>query len=61
MRCPGNSTMFSGADFTMADIAVVPGLAMWCGPLGGKLPSKLTTYQQRVTARPAYQKANAAR
>ena len=46
-----------GDDLTLADISVSCGLGMWQGGLGGELPDGLCAYQDRLRARPAYQRA----
>jgi glutathione S-transferase len=46
-----------GDDLTLADISVSCGLGIWQGALGGQLPEGLMAYQDRLRARPAYQRA----
>src|SRR5262249_36783270 len=46
-----------GDDLTLADISVCCGLGIWQGALGGALPDGLSAYQDRLRARPAYQRA----
>ena len=46
-----------GDDLTLADISVSCGFGIWQGALGGQLPEGLTAYQDRLRARPAYQRA----
>lgn len=46
-----------GNDLTLADISVSCGLGIWQGALGGQLPDGLAAYQDRLRARPAYQRA----
>jgi glutathione S-transferase len=46
-----------GDALTLADISVSCGLGMWEGGLGGTLPEGLAAYQDRLRARPAYQRA----
>jgi glutathione S-transferase len=48
-----------GDDLTLADISVSCGLGIWQGALGGQLPDALAAYQERLRARPAYQRAKA--
>jgi len=48
-----------GDDLTLADISVSCGLGIWQGALGGELPQRLAAYQDRLRARPAYQRARA--
>ncbi len=43
---------------SLADISVSCGLAIWQGAFLAKLPPKLSDYQGRLRARPAYQRAN---
>jgi glutathione S-transferase len=53
----GADPFLAGADFTLADISVSTALSMWHGALGQALPDKLAAYQERMAARPAYQRA----
>jgi glutathione S-transferase len=46
-----------GDELTLADISVSCGLGIWQGALGGELPKGLAAYQERLRARPAYQRA----
>jgi glutathione S-transferase len=46
-----------GDALTLADISVSCALGMWQGALNGEIPAGLAAYQQRLRARPAYQKA----
>jgi glutathione S-transferase len=46
-----------GDDLTLADISVSCGLGIWQGALGGQPPEALAVYQDRLRARPAYQRA----
>lgn len=46
-----------GDDLTLADISVSCGLGIWQGALDGEIPAGLAAYQQRLRARPAYQRA----
>jgi glutathione S-transferase len=48
-----------GDDLTIADISVSCGLDIWQGALGGELPAELAAYQERLHARPAFQRAKA--
>ena len=50
----------AGAEFTLADIAIVTILGIWRGALGKVLPDRLADYQARLTTRPAYARAQAA-
>lgn len=47
-----------GSTPTLADISVSCGLSIWQGAFGGKLPPGLIAYQERLKARPAYQRAS---
>jgi glutathione S-transferase len=47
-----------GRSVTLADISVSCGLSIWQGAFRGKLPPKLSDYQGRLKARPAYQRAS---
>jgi glutathione S-transferase len=53
----GQSGLLLGDDLTLADISVSCGLGIWQGALGGELPPGLMAYQDRLRARPAYQRA----
>ncbi|WP_375767250.1 glutathione S-transferase family protein [Archangium gephyra] len=55
----GSHPHVAGADFTLADIAMSTSLSMWRGALGQALPDPLAAYQERLAARPAYQRAQA--
>jgi len=48
-----------GDDLTLADISVSCGVGIWEGALGRQLPEALMAYQDRLRARPAYQRAKA--
>jgi glutathione S-transferase len=50
----------AGAEFTLADIAMVTIFGIWRGALGKALPDRLAAYQDLVKERPAYQRAQAA-
>jgi glutathione S-transferase len=50
----------AGAEFSLADIAVVTIFGIWRGALGKALPNRLVVYQERIKERPAYQRAQAA-
>ena len=50
----------AGAEFTLADIAVGTVFGIWRGALGKALPDRLAAYQERIKARPAYERAQAA-
>lgn len=48
-----------GDDLTLADISVSTAMGMFRGALDKALPDKLAAYQDRVQARPTYQRAAA--
>jgi len=50
----------AGAEFTLADIAMVTIFGIWRGALGKALPDRLAAYQDQIKERPAYQRAQAA-
>jgi glutathione S-transferase len=50
----------AGAEFSLADIAIVTIFGIWRGALGKSLPDRLAAYQERIKERPAYQRAQAA-
>lgn len=54
----GQNDYLVGSTLTLADISVSCGLSIWQGAFGGKLPPKLGDYQDRLKARPAYQRAS---
>jgi glutathione S-transferase len=49
----------AGAEFTLADIAIGTVFGIWRGALGKALPDRLAAYQERIKARPAYERAQA--
>ena len=53
----GTGPFLAGANFTLADISVSTALIMWQRALGQALPDKLISYQERMEARPALQRA----
>ena len=53
----GSNPFLAGSDLTLADISVSTALGIWRGALGGALPDKLVAYQERMSARPAYRRA----
>jgi glutathione S-transferase len=55
----GDAAYLVGDDLTLADISVSCGLGIWQGALGGEIPDRLAAYQDRLRARPAYQRARA--
>ena len=50
----------AGAEFSLADIAIVTIFGIWRGALGKALPGRLAAYQERIKERPAYQRAQTA-
>jgi len=50
----------AGAEFSLADIAVVTIFGIWRGALGKALPNRLAAYQERIKERPAYLRAQTA-
>jgi glutathione S-transferase len=56
----GAGSFLAGEDLTLADISVCSALGIWRGALGGALPETLVAYQERMAARPAYQRAQLA-
>jgi glutathione S-transferase len=53
----GADPFLAGPDLTLGDISVSTALGIWRGALGKTLPDSLAAYQERVAARPAYQRA----
>ncbi|MGH6692430.1 MAG: glutathione S-transferase family protein [Gammaproteobacteria bacterium] len=53
----GDRPFLAGATFSLADIAISTAFGIWRGALGKTLPDSLAAYQERVAARPAYQRA----
>ena len=56
----GDKPYLAGGTFTLADISVSTALDMWKGALGKAVPEKLTAWRERLAARPACQRAQAA-
>jgi glutathione S-transferase len=56
----GSDPFLAGRELTLADISVSTALGIWRGALGGALPDTLLAYQERMAARPAYQRAELA-
>jgi len=54
-----NRSYLVGEEPTLADISVSCGLGIWQGALGGELAAPLVAYQERLRARPTYQRARA--
>lgn len=55
----GDRPFLVGEGLTLADIAMSTALGIWRGALGHALPDTLAAYQDRMQARPAYQRAKA--
>ncbi len=53
----GAAPFLAGEDLTLADISVSCALGIWKGALGKALPDRLAAYRERLSARPAYQRA----
>jgi glutathione S-transferase len=53
----GDKAFIAGGEITLADISVTCVLGMWGGALGKTPPARLASYRERLTARPAYQRA----
>lgn len=50
----------SGAEFSIADMAIATLFGIWRGALGKDIPPRLVAYHAMVTSRPAYARAQAA-
>jgi glutathione S-transferase len=55
----GDKACLVGADMTLDDIAVSTAMGVYRGALNKTLSPKLSSYQDRLQARPAYQRAKA--
>ena len=55
----GDAPYLAGQDFTLADIAISTGMGVYRGALNKTLSPRLSAYQDRLQARPAYQRAKA--
>lgn len=55
----GSKPFLAGDGLTLADISVSCALGIWRGALGKPLPAELAAFQDRMAARPAYQRARA--
>jgi glutathione S-transferase len=53
----GERAFFAGERLTLADISMSPALTLWHGVCAQTLPANLDAFQERVKARPAYQRA----
>ena len=56
----GDRSYLVGDRLTLADMAWVTGLGIWRGALGKEIPPAFTAWRDRLTERPAYQRASAA-
>jgi glutathione S-transferase len=56
----GDQPYLAGDAFTLADISVGTALDMWKGALGKAVPGTLAAWRERLAARPAYRRAQAA-
>jgi glutathione S-transferase len=50
----------AGPEFSLADIAIGTTFGIWRGALGKVLSDRLAAYQERITARPGYARAQQA-
>jgi glutathione S-transferase len=57
----GRDQYLAGDHFTVADISVSYAVNIWAGMFQKTIPANLEEYQRRVMARPAYQRAVAAK
>lgn len=55
----GSKDYLAGAQLTIADVCISTALGVWRGAVGHGLPDTLSAYQDRIAARPAYQRARA--
>jgi len=53
----GENQFLAGHDLTLADISISTALGIWKGALGKSIPERLVAYRERLSARPAYQRA----
>lgn len=56
----GDREFLVGDGLTLADIALCTGLGIWKGALNGAIPDNLVAWRERLSERPAYQRAQAA-
>jgi glutathione S-transferase len=56
----GDRQFLVGEDLTLADICIATALGMWKGALNKTPSPRLAAFQDRMSARPAYQKARQA-
>ncbi|MBV9329967.1 MAG: glutathione S-transferase family protein [Alphaproteobacteria bacterium] len=59
-RILGAGPFLAGSEFTIADISVTYALGIWSGFLQKPLSAAVAAYVQRVTSRPAYERAGKA-
>jgi len=55
----GDQPYLAGSNFTVADIAISTAMGVYRGALGKTIPPRLSAYQDRLQARPAYERAKA--
>lgn len=55
----GDQPYLAGSKFTLADIAISTAMGVYRGALGKTIPARLSAYQDRLQARPAYERAKA--
>jgi glutathione S-transferase len=53
----GERPFFAGEELSLADISLSTAFSLWQGPCAQGLPANLAAFQERVRARPAYQRA----
>ncbi len=53
----GERPYLAGSNFTVADIAIGTAMGVYRGALGKTIPPRLSAYQDRLQARPAYERA----
>lgn len=56
----GENIFLAGDDLTLADIAIGTSLGVYRGALGKPLPDVLVSYRERLSTRPAYDRASKA-
>jgi glutathione S-transferase len=56
----GKNIFLTGDDITLADIAISTSLGVYRGALGKTLPNMLVSYRERLSTRPAYDRATKA-
>jgi glutathione S-transferase len=55
----GEGPFLAGEQITIADLCITTSLGLWKGALGKTLPDTITQYRERLSERPAYQRAAA--